>query len=185
MQESLVRDSFLSSSKAALVSCSESFCAVFGSGTVDLWVAVDAWGLSLKWHSSAAIVCYRSFGLRAHFHFWCWLISTQNILTPVVVFADCKATVGCRNTRINATGTSTVRDCDHFNGSNVKSDKDKPILRETMTVLPVMCVWVCAAPYLVSAVLREDLLEVNQRLHYCWGALHVGIIYHDVTCLCV
>ena len=30
-------------------------------------------------------------------------------------------------------------------------------------------------------MLRVDLLEVPQRLHHCWGTLHIGIIYHDVT----
>lgn len=51
----------------------------------------------------------------------------------------------------------------------------------------VWCIWsvhVCRLPYLVSTVLRVGLLEVAQGLHYCRGTLHIGIIYHDVTCLC-
>lgn len=30
-------------------------------------------------------------------------------------------------------------------------------------------------------MLRVDLLEVPQSLHHCWGTLHIGIIYHNVT----
>lgn len=43
----------------------------------------------------------------------------------------------------------------------------------------------CFIPYLVGTVSRVDLLEVSQRLHYCWRALHIGVIYHDVTWWCV
>lgn len=43
---------------------------------------------------------------------------------------------------------------------------------------------VCSPPYLGRTMLRVGLLEMSQRLHHCWGTLHVGVIYHDVPCLC-